>query len=87
MLAAFAHPNTPGIPMKPYLLPALLLLSLLLPACASHVYSVTMKNGDVYQAEDEPQFDKNSSSYRFKDADGKIIIVNKDDVQAIQQAK
>lgn len=73
--------------MRNSLLPLLLALLLLLPACASHVYSVNMKNGDTYQAEEEPEFHEESGSYRFKDTNGKIIMVNKDDVQAIQQIK
>lgn len=73
--------------MKKHLLPALLVLALGASACASPVYTVHMKNGDVYQSQDEPQFDKRSSTYHFRDTEGRIVQVTKDDVQDIKKVQ
>jgi major membrane immunogen (membrane-anchored lipoprotein) len=57
-----------------------------LAACGATIYNVNMKNGTTYQAKGEPEYDKKSGTYKFCDPKGKEVMVNKDDVQVIQQA-
>ncbi|MES9995293.1 YgdI/YgdR family lipoprotein [Desulfovibrio aminophilus] len=56
-----------------------------LTACGAKVFNVNMKNGINYQAKGEPEYDKRSATYKFTDTKGREVMVNKDDVQAIQQ--
>jgi major membrane immunogen (membrane-anchored lipoprotein) len=63
----------------------ILCLALGLTACGATIYKVSMKNGVTYQAKGEPEYDKKSASYKFTDTNGKEVMVNKEDVQVIQQ--
>ena len=43
-------------------------------------YDIHLKDGQVIQSRDEPEFDKRAGFYRFEDAGGKSVRVNKDDI-------
>jgi hypothetical protein len=43
-------------------------------------YVIHLKDGQVIQTKDEPEFDKRAGFYRFEDASGKSVRVNKDDI-------
>lgn len=64
-----------------------LILSLSLAACGTKTYNVSTKSGKSYTSYGSPQLNVKAKTYTLKDADGKEIIVNQDDVEVIQQTK
>ena len=55
------------------------LLAVAALGCATP-YVIHLKDGQVIQSKDEPEFDKRAGFYRFEDASGKSVRVNKDDI-------
>jgi hypothetical protein len=54
---------------------AILLLALFaLCGCAQH-YRVTMRNYQEMTTSSRPKFDKATETYRFKDAEGKQVVI------------
>ena len=43
-------------------------------------YVIHLKDGQVIQSKDEPEFDQRAGFYEFEDASGKSVRVNKDDI-------
>lgn len=64
-----------------------LLLLLSLAACGSKTYDVTTKSGKAYTSVGKPDFDRKAQTYTFTNADGQEVILNKDDVEVIEQQK
>ena len=61
----------------------LALLAAALAACATP-YVITLKNGEVVQSRDEPEYDRNSGFYQFDDASGKRMRMNKDEIVSME---
>jgi Bacterial protein of unknown function (DUF903) len=59
------------------------LAALLLSGCATP-YVIHLKNGDVMQSRDEPDYDKASGFYEFEDQNGRHVRLNKDDIVSME---
>ena len=67
------------------LLIALLLASALLAGCGVKTYSITTNAGQEYTAEGAPIYDVKSQTYTFTDANGRQVVVDKDDIRTIRE--
>lgn len=47
-------------------------------------YTINTNNGQ-YTSVGKPEFQRDSKTYKFQNLDGKSVIVNKDDVQSIEE--
>ncbi|WPO98505.1 YgdI/YgdR family lipoprotein [Pseudomonas sp. HR96] len=67
-------------------LPALVLAAALaaLAGCASPTV-ITLNDGREIQAVDTPKFDEDTGFYEFKQLDGKVTRVNKDQVRTVKE--
>jgi major membrane immunogen (membrane-anchored lipoprotein) len=66
------------------LLPALLIGAFATLAGCSTPSIITLNDGRELQTTDTPEFDSHSGFYEFKQLDGKLNRVNKDQVQSIK---
>ena len=48
-------------------------------------YTLYMKDGDVVEALDEPDFDEDTGFYSFEDDAGRTVRVNKDEVVRMEE--
>lgn len=62
-----------------------LLLAVSLAACGSKSYLVTMKNGQRFTSSGYPDYDVQSETYKFKNDEGKEVILNQADIEVIQE--
>ncbi|MFD2264858.1 YgdI/YgdR family lipoprotein [Lacibacterium aquatile] len=62
---------------------ALILSSLLLAACGSSQYLISTQNGTMITAYSKPELDKKTGMMEYKDADGRRVSINKDQVVQI----
>ncbi|CAI8854437.1 MULTISPECIES: YgdI/YgdR family lipoprotein [Pseudomonas] len=69
--------------MKNGLLPTLLIGALATLAGCSTPSQITLNDGREFQAVDAPYYDRAAGFYEFKQLDGKVIKVNKDQVRTI----
>jgi len=46
---------------------------------------ITLKDGSVIKARNEPEFESDEGFYKFKDSAGKKISLNKDEVRKIEE--
>jgi hypothetical protein len=72
--------------MERRLLSCLLLSGLLIvTACASHLYTVKLKDGQEVVAVGKPDFQEDAGAYVFRDLDGKRVILNREEVGLIHE--
>lgn len=66
---------------------ALLVLLMLvsLAACGSKNYQVTTKTGETFHTQGAPEYDMKSETYKFTDEKGEEVILNRTDVDVIQE--
>lgn len=57
----------------------------LMAACGANHYTVVKKDGTTMTSVGEPDFSKESSSYSFEDPEGNKVILNREEVQEIQE--
>lgn len=62
-----------------------LLLSFALTACASKTYEVTTKSGKTYSSKGSLEYDVQNETYKFKNEQGKEVIINQEDIEVIQE--
>lgn len=62
-----------------------LLLIFSLSACGAKSYQVTTKTGKIYTAKGSLEYDVQSETYKFKNEDGKQVILNQEDIEVIQE--
>lgn len=65
---------------------ASLVLLFSLTGCGSKTYQVTTKSGHNYTAKGPLDYDVQSETYKFKNNEGKEIILNQEDIEVIQEA-
>lgn len=65
----------------------MLSLAFILMACGAKYYEVTTKTGAVYIVKGSPQYNMDSQTYKFENEDGREIILNKEDIEVIQEKK
>ncbi|HEY8331221.1 MAG TPA: YgdI/YgdR family lipoprotein [Pseudomonas sp.] len=63
---------------------ATLMLCIGLLAGCSTPAAITLKDGRELQSLDTPEFDEDSGFYEFKQPDGKLTRLNKDEVRSIK---
>ena len=56
---------------------------ILLAACSSTQYIIGTKSGQLIIAQSEPQLDKSTNMYRYRDADGKEMSIAATEVTQI----
>jgi hypothetical protein len=61
----------------------LFLAGTLLLGCSTP-YVIHLKNGDVMESTDEPDFDDDSGFYKFEDYSGKEVRLNKDEIISME---
>lgn len=66
---------------------ATLLLTCFLAACGAKNYQVTTKAGKIYTAQGALEYDVQSETYKFKNEEGKEVILNQEDIEVIQETK
>lgn len=64
-----------------------MLLTCFLAACGSKMYQVTTKTGKTYTAKGALEYDVQSETYKFQNAEGKEVILNQEDIEVIQETK
>ena len=64
-----------------------LLMTCFLAACGTKSYQVTTKTGKTYTAEGSLEYDVQSETYKFKNEEGKEVILNQEDIEVIQETK
>ncbi|QJB57621.1 YgdI/YgdR family lipoprotein [Pseudodesulfovibrio sp. zrk46] len=64
-----------------------LLLTCVLAGCGAKTYQVTTKAGKTYTAKGSLEYDVQSETYKFKNDDGKEVILNQEDIEVIQETK
>lgn len=64
-----------------------LLLTFSLAACGSKNYQVTTKTGNIYNTKGALEYDVQSETYKFKNEEGKEVILNQEDIEVIQETK
>ena len=57
--------------------------SLSILGCSSP-HTVTLTNGNVIETKTKPKFDKHEEFYKFKNASGKKVSLNRDEVRKIE---
>lgn len=62
-----------------------LLMLALLAACGSKNYQVTTKTGETFHTQGAPEYDMKSETYTFTDEKGEEVILNRIDVDVIQE--
>lgn len=63
----------------------LVFMSLALAACGSKTYQITTKTGQTYTAKGSPEYDVKTETYNFKNEEGKKVILNQEDIEAIKE--
>lgn len=66
-----------------FILTLLLLFSLV--GCGTKTYQVTTKTGKIYTASGSLEYDVQSETYKFKNENGKQVILNQEDIEVIQE--
>ncbi len=66
---------------------ASLLLVFMLAGCGSKNYQVTTKSGQNYTSNGPLEYDVQSETYKFKNAEGREVILNQEDIEVIQEEK
>jgi len=61
------------------------LLTFSLAACGSKAYQVTTRSGQTFTAKGSPEYDVQSETYKFKDEEGKEVILNQEDIEVIKE--
>ncbi len=70
-----------------------LLLTLILTASAlfisgcSSPHTVVLKDGTEIRARDEPRFDERTGFYQLEDEEGRIQMINKDEVRMVREGE
>jgi hypothetical protein len=62
-----------------------LLMTLSLAACGSKTYQVTTRSGQTFTANGSPDYDVQSETYKFKDEEGKEVILSKEEIEVIKE--
>lgn len=60
-------------------------LATMLMACGTKYYEVTTKTGEIYTVKGSPQYDVDAQTYKFENEEGKEIILNKEEIEVIQE--
>jgi hypothetical protein len=47
-------------------------------------YAIHLKDGEVIQSRDEPEFDRDSGFYEFEDVTGTRVRMNKDEISRME---
>jgi Bacterial protein of unknown function (DUF903) len=58
---------------------AMALAAVLVSGCATP-YVIHLKNGDVIESRDQPDFDRDSGFYEFEDLSGRRVRLNRDEI-------
>lgn len=61
----------------------LVLSALLLAACGSTQYLISTQNGTMITAYSKPELDKKTGMMEYKDADGRRVSINKEQIVQI----
>jgi Flp pilus assembly protein TadD len=56
-----------------------------LAACGTKNYQVTTKTGKTFTTQGAPEYDLKSETYKFKNEEGREVILNQEDVDVIQE--
>ena len=64
-----------------------LIVCSLLAACGTKMYQVTTKTGKTYTTKGALQYDVQSETYKFENAEGREVILNQEDIEVIQETK
>jgi hypothetical protein len=59
------------------------ILGLLALGCATP-YVIRLKNGEIVETRDEPDFDTDSGFYEFEDSFGRRVRMNKDEISSME---
>lgn len=62
-----------------------LALAFSLTACGSKSYQITTRSGDTFTAKGSPKYDVQSETYKFKDEEGKEVILNQEEIKVIKE--
>jgi hypothetical protein len=60
-----------------------LCLMFVFAGCASKKYVVQTKDGKEYLSDSEPEFNKKTQSYEFKDLKGSKWMINREEIKSI----
>lgn len=61
------------------------LFALSLTACAAKTYRITTNAGQTYIANGSPEYDVKAETYTFTDDQGREVVINKNDIDAIKE--